>query len=762
MKKNLFLVLLALATSLNIVKANTIFDYSFFPVPKWEIYTNMGNVFSVSADRQGKLAFCATDGGMYVVDLNSADVVNKFTTLNGLISNSLKSVFVDSLNKVWIGGNDGSITIYDINTGTFKYIYDIKNSTQTNKAINWFYQYKNYMFIATGYGIHKISITNLNFIDAPYQQLGNFSPNTIVNNITIANNIIAAGTPSGVAYANINSNLNNPYSWSNYSDFPGEINILSIESVNNQIYVGTNNGIKYYDGENWVQSTYFQNRYIAGLKVIGNNLYSIIDNWWIFYSPINNLSELHQFADTAVYISLASNNKGDVIGGTYKKGIVINHNNQYPRIYPNGPNNSAFNGLAEDDNGNIWGCSDDEASGMSKFDGTTWTNYTIDKYPDMGSTNRVTKLVYDKNTLWGFSWGGGLIKYKNGVFKNYNPSNSILPPTQQNSNYCVPLYGAYDLNGRFFIIFYQSVSELLYSYNPEDSSFTSYSRFLGMQNIDKIAIDAYNTKWMVGLVNSNGLYYYNNKYIDTSTSEDIRGQYTTSDFTGGVTSINDVVVDKNNQVWICTNNGIYIINNPYAIIQNPNVKPALEWMGVITGNLKIPFQDNCTCIAVDVLNNKWVGTQTNGLFHFSEDGTTLIEQFHTNNSLIASNNILTLMVSPISGKAYVGTPNGLSVFQTSSIKPVTDFDEIKCAPNPYIVPSNIQLQIDGLVENSSIKIISLRGEVMAEFDSPGGKVGFWNGLDKKGNVVPSGIYIVIGYNKDGSKVGKGKIAVINK
>jgi hypothetical protein len=283
-----------------------------------------------------------------------------------------------------------------------------------------------------------------------------------------------------------------------------------------------------------------------------------------------------------------------------------------------------------------------------------------------------------------------------------------------------------------------------------------------MQNIDKIAIDAYNTKWMVGLVNSNGVYYYNNKYIDTSTSEDIRGQYTTSDFTSGVTNINDVVVDKNNQVWICTNNGIYIINNPYAIIQNPNVKPALEWMGVITGNLKIPFQDNCTCIAVDVLNNKWVGTQTNGLFHFSEDGTTLIEQFHTNNSLIASNNILTLMVSPISGKAYVGTPNGLSVFQTSSIKPVTDFDEIKCAPNPYIVPSNIQLQIDGLVENSSIKIISLRGEVMAEFDSPGGKVGFWNGLDKKGNVVPSGIYIVIGYNKDGSKVGKGKIAVINK
>lgn len=762
MLKRIFFVLLAAAmfAQVHLVRAEFPFKGISAGGNNWEIYTNMRDVFSVSADRQGKMAYCGTKGGIYVVNLNDASIVRKFTTTNGLISNSINCVFVDSLNRLWIGASDGSISIYDIATGTFKYIYDIKNYNQANKSINWFYQYKNFMFVATGYGIHKISISNFNFVDAPYLQLGNFSANTVVNNITVAGNLIGAGTVSGVAWANINSSLNNPASWSNYTDFSGTPNILSIESVQNQLYVGTDKGIKYYNGTEWVQSPYFQNRYIAAMKVIGNYLYTIIDNWWIFYSPVNNLIEENQFADNAVYIALAGDNNGSVIGGTYRKGLVINHNGSYPRIFPNGPNSSSFLSLAEDDQGNIWGCSGDNESGMCRFDGKYWTNYTIDSFPSMGVSNNMSRLVYNNGTLWGFSYGGGLTKYQNGVFKNYNPTNSILPGSGPNTTYCVPYIGAYDVNGRMFFTFYQSVTDLIYSYNPIDSTFGQYSNFFNMKDLGPIAIDAYNTKWMVGLTSSIGVYYYNNRaYADSANVNDIKGLYSVSDFTG-VTSFNDITVDKNNQVWICTNNGIFIISNPYAVLQN--LKPAPEWMSVITGNLKIPFMDFCMCIAVDVLNQKWVGTQSNGVFHFSEDGTTLIEQFNTSNSLIASNNIQKIFVSPRTGKAYIGTPDGLSVVQTTSIKPVSEFSEIKCAPNPYILPSNVQLQIDGLVENSSVKIISLRGEVMAEFDTPGGRVGSWNGLDKKGNLVPSGIYIVIGYNKDGTKVGKGKLAVVRK
>jgi hypothetical protein len=72
------------------------------------------------------------------------------------------------------------------------------------------------------------------------------------------------------------------------------------------------------------------------------------------------------------------------------------------------------------------------------------------------------------------------------------------------------------------------------------------------------------------------------------------------------------------------------------------------------------------------------------------------------------------------------------------------------------------MKIDGLVENSSIKIITLSGDIVAELTSPGGRIATWNGLDKRGKYVPSGIYIIVAYNQDGSKVGKGKVVVIRR
>jgi len=62
-----------------------------------------------------------------------------------------------------------------------------------------------------------------------------------------------------------------------------------------------------------------------------------------------------------------------------------------------------------------------------------------------------------------------------------------------------------------------------------------------------------------------------------------------------------------------------------------------------------------------------------------------------------------------------------------------------------------------------IKIMTLNGEVVAEYTARQGKIDDqWNGTDKKGKLVPTGIYIVVAYNKDGTKVGTGKLAIIRK
>jgi hypothetical protein len=199
-----------------------------------------------------------------------------------------------------------------------------------------------------------------------------------------------------------------------------------------------------------------------------------------------------------------------------------------------------------------------------------------------------------------------------------------------------------------------------------------------------------------------------------------------------------------------------------AAIQNPNQKPRPQKLGIISGNLKVPFTENCITLTNDILNDKWIGTETNGVFHLSSDGSTLIEQLNTSKTPILSNKINSIAVSNRTGRAYFGTYNGLSSYSTDAIEPVADFDKLIASPNPYLIPSDVGLKIDGLIENSIIKIITLNGEVMNEFDSPGGRIALWDGRTENNELAPTGIYIIVAYNKDGSKVGTGKVAIVRK
>ena len=108
------------------------------------------------------------------------------------------------------------------------------------------------MFVATGYGIQKISVNNLNFVDAPYYKLGSFPNNTIVYSLTSNNNILYAATKAGVAYANyVNSNLNSPSSWSNYNLGNMSADVKTIESTSDKVFAGSLSGFSYLSGGVW-------------------------------------------------------------------------------------------------------------------------------------------------------------------------------------------------------------------------------------------------------------------------------------------------------------------------------------------------------------------------------------------------------------------------------------------------------------------------------------------------------------------------------
>lgn len=91
-------------------------------------------------------------------------------------------------------------------------------------------------------------------------------------------------------------------------------------------------------------------------------------------------------------------------------------------------------------------------------------------------------------------------------------------------------------------------------------------------------------------------------------------------------------------------------------------------------------------------------------------------------------------------------------------------EELFVYPNPVIIKNNKNqnVTIEGLMRNSSIKILSISGKLIKKFSSPGGNVAFWDSKDEDGNFVPSGVYLIIASDEDGSNVAKGKVAILRE
>lgn len=734
----------------------------FSQAVKWENYTDMKEISQI-AITPDNIAYCGSKGGIFAVNLNTGEVIKKYTNINGLLNNDVLSLTIDNQNRIWIGSADGSISIYDYTNNVWKYIYDIKNSSESDKSINSFVQYGNFMFVATGYGIQKISVSNFSFIDAPYYQLGNFAPRTKVNVLTILDNTLFAGTTMGAAYANlINSNLNSPSSWTNFNSFGANNNVLTLASFDNKVFAGLQGSCMFYENGFWngYPNAKISSGNIRGISSVQNRIYFTLSTG-VFYAIQGSLETVTLFDASQNFKNVYADKNNNILLSSLANGIYTSVSGSYAYVFPNGPSKNSFDWISIDENGVVWSAAGQDGAGFSSFNGSLWTNYTAATHPQIGPSNFFRKIYTQGTTVWALSFGGGPTLIEGSNIRNFNPSNSTLPGIVGSPNFCTPFGGAFDNSGRFWISFYGSNnSQSIYCYIG-DGNFVGIpnSGFINNAALGAMAIDNYNTKWVVSR-SSNGLYFYNENSSLTNFSDDVYGFYTAGDFGAGIGDIYDVVVDKNGEVWIATNNGVFIIANPLAAIQNPGSKPAPVKLGLIEGNLRVPFTELCQTISIDILNNKWIGTQRNGVFHLSSDGSTLIEQFNTTNSPILDNSINNIRISNETGIAYFATLKGLSSVTTNGIEPVAEFKEITCSPNPFLLPANVDLKIDGLIENSFLKIITLTGDVVAEFESPGGRIATWQ--NSRNINLASGVYIVVAFNKDGSKVGKGKFAVVRK
>lgn len=222
------------------------------------------------------------------------------------------------------------------------------------------------------------------------------------------------------------------------------------------------------------------------------------------------------------------------------------------------------------------------------------------------------------------------------------------------------------------------------------------------------------------------------------------------------------VADQTNQVWIGTGAFLTLYKDISKIFTSSPAPSRPK----VSRNDGTDLADHLCAnmdtywIAPDVNNHKWIATAGSGLYRVNEDGTQILNIYTTDNSDLPSNNIMAVYSDPNTNKVYVGTDIGLSILYTASSPAKTNYKEVYAYPNPVTPDYTGYITITGLMKDSQVKIADAAGRVFFEGTSDGGSL-VWDGCDRAGNRVKSGVYFVFASQKNGSEATVTKIVVVN-
>lgn len=731
-------------------------------IGEWKSYTDMKNVRSVATD--GTVLWAGTSGGIFRFDPADSSY-QKFTNAEGLSSNDVTAIFVDSYGDVWVGEQNGSVDIYSPRSGTWRYISNIADDkTKANRSINRFYQFGDNMYIATSFGLTEFSISKFEFGDTHLGFSTLIQP--VVAAVSMYQNRIFVATNGGIAATKPGAtNLTDPQSWEILSTISSA---NSFGVFNGTLFAGTGNGLLQFQNNVWNS--------VGGITGVTKILTHVDTS--LFFAEAQQVKSL-SVSNTVATIGVQTPNP--VVGGAIvqtqtlflglaSSGIgMFNTDQQSWKLYfPNGPYSNYFSAIVFDENNVLWAASArSNGGGFYAFNRQEWTNYHRGNNPLVLSNDCFAIAVGPNNSKWIGTWGEGLllVNSQGNIVRRFDYDNPGFIGVVRDINVGIPSYTVpggigVDQSGAVWVTVYGSIngSKVIWKMN-RDSTWESYpgSPFGSPPSFMRhIVVDGNNTKWFVNsIVGSNTVdnitaNFFNEKNTLPGTVNGW-GVVTEND---GLTNdrIYSIAIDISGDLWFGTGNGITIITNP----SRPTER--------VTRVFQQSVRDQAIhCIAIDPLNNKWLGT-SKGVFVLSPDGTQLLDQFSVENTggKLVDNTILSIAFDKNRGIAYFGTEKGLSSLEIAPVSTKSSMSTIDLSPNPVYLPTHGAVEIRGLVEESTIKVLSIYGKVLKQFPAQGGGRAFWDCTDGEGNSVATGVYIIVAHDRNGTQVASAKVAVIRK
>lgn len=418
------------------------------------------------------------------------------------------------------------------------------------------------------------------------------------------------------------------------------------------------------------------------------------------------------------------------------------------------------------------------ATAMMYEDGQ-WTHFDEitpnEQYPDLRHWN-TTDIVQDpKDPTHHFAspYRTGLYEYHNNkLTKIYNCDNSplcsILPDNPNYKNFVSATCLQYDNDGNLWMC-NQETDTIIRVLTPEGQwKALYYKETAGEEQCDGYLFSSSGINFLVNRrMEAKGIFGFDTNRTLGNTKDDrhmLRSQIINQDGSSyAPEEFHCMTEDMDGRIWCGTQIGLFVIDNPSDFFNKDfrftQVKIAREDGSGLADYLLNGV--NISSIAVDGGNRKWIGTTGNGIYLVSADGTEMLQHFQAVDSPLLSDNIQCIAIHPHTGMVMIGTDKGLCSYMSDATEAEEELakENVIAYPNPVSPDHNGPIRIEGLTQNAEVKICSANGQLIWSGHSNGGTC-TWNGCNKQGKRVASGIYNVISNTEDGKKAIVTRIIVI--
>ncbi len=782
-------------------------------VGEWDSYTSVLDVRDIIND--GDYVYGASSGGLVAFN-KFTEQFEIYTVRDGLTRNDIACIAEDKLGDIWLGMNspDGEINIWDKPTKTVKKVFTGMSFGDDLTSIVSITFSDNIAFAAyqlnVDWGIAYFKVVNSEYI---YQDRFEVFREQIsgINSITVVRDTLWISTYSGLQFADLAefNGMKSGEAWHSVS-FPAPGNVTELVEYNRKIIVGM--GKELYEIRNG-QSVLLDSS--SGWNI--NDL--ITDHDGSLYA--NTGSRLLRFSSTS-WTQVASGQmtkcaydaEGILWCGSDSRTMWKCQDGQARYFTPNTIMDNIYTALWINPDGSLFAGTQ---KGFSLLTDRGWYNVRgsynmISIHDDMErdwnhfvadtiaysltSAGRIYNLVRNSNGDYFAPQYGSNLDYVtgSGFVVDYLKAGGLMEFNLDNlSNY--ELYDTTEhklaaSEGRGGNAHYLGIGYIALDADENLWIANQYA-----QNDNVIAVLTHDKQWQhFSIDDSHGYLNYHTTSIIFDDegrvwfASEVHSGETPSPAAGGIIVLDykNTLFDKTDDdwYWIDTNDGL-ANNAVYAlafdrerdlwIMTSDGIQKALVASNfpdrifsqidkaVLTS---LPFAKECR-IKVDDRNNKWITTVGFGVKVYTYNGIWFndVEGFTSENSGLLSNTVLDIAFNNEEGLVYLATNKGISVYRSAYAVYGDEYRELKIFPMPYEIPSPRPLTIDGLLQESDVKILTLDGTFIRHLsDLKGNVIGqqaYWDGKDHRGRYVSSGVYLCMAYTREGDTT-VGKIAVIRK